>query len=47
MIDNPKIGVCSINPHAGEKGLLGKEEVKIIQPAIAALKKMNHKKLKF
>ena len=41
-IDNPKIGVCSINPHAGEKGLLGKEEVKIIEPAIVALKKMNH-----
>ena len=41
-IDNPKIGVCSINPHAGEKGLLGKEEVKIIQPAIIALKKMNY-----
>ena len=37
----PKIGICSINPHAGEKGLLGKEEVKIIQPAVDALKKMN------
>lgn len=33
-IHNPKIGVCAFNPHAGEKGLLGKEELKIIAPAV-------------
>jgi 4-hydroxythreonine-4-phosphate dehydrogenase len=30
----PKIGVCALNPHAGEKGLLGKEEMEIIHPAM-------------
>jgi len=30
----PRIGVCSLNPHAGEGGLFGDEEIRIIQPAI-------------
>ena len=30
----PRIGVCSLNPHAGEEGLFGDEEIRIIQPAI-------------
>ena len=30
----PQIGVCSLNPHAGEEGLFGDEEIRIIQPAI-------------
>jgi 4-hydroxythreonine-4-phosphate dehydrogenase len=30
----PKIGVAGLNPHAGESGLFGKEEIEIIQPAI-------------
>ncbi|XXF81494.1 4-hydroxythreonine-4-phosphate dehydrogenase PdxA [Myxococcaceae bacterium GXIMD 01537] len=30
----PRIGVLSLNPHAGEGGLLGREEVDIIAPAI-------------
>ena len=30
----PRIAVCGINPHAGEDGLLGDEEHRIIQPAI-------------
>jgi len=30
----PRIGVCSLNPHAGEEGLFGDEEIHIIQPAI-------------
>ncbi len=34
FIDNPRIGVLSLNPHAGENGLLGKEEQEIIEPAI-------------
>lgn len=33
-IPNPRIGVCGLNPHAGEGGHLGKEEIEIIQPAI-------------
>jgi len=32
----PKIGVCALNPHAGEDGLFGDEEQRIIAPAVAA-----------
>ncbi len=34
FVDNPRIAVLSLNPHAGENGLLGKEEQEIIEPAI-------------
>lgn len=34
-IQNPRIAVLSLNPHAGERGLLGKEEEDTIIPAIA------------
>lgn len=34
FIDNPRIAVLSLNPHAGENGLLGKEEKEVIEPAI-------------
>ncbi len=33
-IENPKIGVSGLNPHAGESGLFGDEEVRIIAPAV-------------
>ena len=33
-IKNPKIAVTGLNPHSGEKGVLGDEEMKIIIPAI-------------
>ncbi len=32
----PRILVCGLNPHAGESGQLGREEIEIIGPAIAA-----------
>ncbi len=32
--DNPKIYVTALNPHAGEGGMTGREEVEIIKPAI-------------
>jgi 4-hydroxythreonine-4-phosphate dehydrogenase len=32
---HPRIAVCGLNPHAGEGGLLGDEERRIIAPAIA------------
>lgn len=35
----PKIGVCALNPHAGESGLLGKEEIRVIRPAIEKAKR--------
>ncbi|MBO7644642.1 MAG: 4-hydroxythreonine-4-phosphate dehydrogenase PdxA [Bacteroidales bacterium] len=34
-IDNPRIGVLSLNPHSGDGGLLGTEEQDIIMPALA------------
>src|ERR1051325_7131976 len=34
----PRIAVAGLNPHAGESGKLGVEEIEIISPAIAALK---------
>jgi 4-hydroxythreonine-4-phosphate dehydrogenase len=34
-IDAPRIAVCGLNPHAGEGGHLGREEIDVIQPAIA------------
>lgn len=33
-LDNPKIAVLALNPHAGDDGLLGTEEKEIIHPAI-------------
>lgn len=33
------IGVCALNPHAGEDGLLGNEELKIIAPALRYLRR--------
>jgi len=30
----PSIGVCSLNPHAGEQGLFGHEELNIIEPTV-------------
>jgi len=34
-IDSPRIAVCGLNPHAGEQGYLGREEIDTIAPAIA------------
>ena len=36
-IDNPRIAVAGLNPHAGEGGLIGREEADVIAPAIAEL----------
>jgi 4-hydroxythreonine-4-phosphate dehydrogenase len=37
-IKEPKIYVCGINPHAGEDGHLGREEIDVMIPALAVLK---------
>ena len=37
-IKNPRIAVAGINPHAGEGGLFGREEIDIIAPAVEAAK---------
>ena len=36
----PRIGVAGLNPHAGEGGLFGREEIDIIAPAIAAARSL-------
>jgi len=36
-MDNPRLAVCGLNPHAGEEGELGREEIEIIAPAVALL----------
>ena len=37
-IANPRILVCGLNPHAGESGHLGREEIEIIEPALERLR---------
>lgn len=37
-IQSPKIYACGINPHAGEDGHLGREEIEIMEPAFAELR---------
>lgn len=34
----PRILVCGLNPHAGEGGHLGREEIEVIEPTLAALR---------
>jgi 4-hydroxythreonine-4-phosphate dehydrogenase len=34
----PRLALCGLNPHAGENGRIGREEIKIIAPAVAALR---------
>jgi 4-hydroxythreonine-4-phosphate dehydrogenase len=34
-LPHPRIAVCGVNPHAGESGVLGDEEQRVIAPAIA------------
>ena len=37
-INNPHILICGLNPHAGESGHLGMEEIEVIEPIIETLK---------
>jgi 4-hydroxythreonine-4-phosphate dehydrogenase len=32
---HPRIAVCALNPHGGENGLFGREEIEVIAPAVA------------
>lgn len=38
-IKKPRIAVAALNPHAGEKGIFGDEEIKTIGPAVQAAKR--------
>ena len=37
-VSRPSFAICSLNPHAGENGLIGDEEEKIMLPAIEAVR---------
>jgi 4-hydroxythreonine-4-phosphate dehydrogenase len=37
-VDNPKLGIFGINPHAGEGGLFGDDDMRIIAPSVATLR---------
>ncbi len=39
QLPRPRIACCGLNPHAGEDGLLGREEIDIIQPALEQARK--------
>jgi 4-hydroxythreonine-4-phosphate dehydrogenase len=36
-ISNPRLAICGLNPHAGEEGELGREEIETVAPAVALL----------
>ncbi|MFO1016983.1 MAG: 4-hydroxythreonine-4-phosphate dehydrogenase PdxA [Hyphomonadaceae bacterium] len=37
-IGSPRIAICGLNPHAGEDGNIGQEEIEIVDPAAAMLR---------
>jgi 4-hydroxythreonine-4-phosphate dehydrogenase len=41
-ISSPRLAITGLNPHAGEDGVLGREEIDVIAPAIAELKRRGH-----
>ena len=36
-IESPRLALCAVNPHAGESGLFGDEEERVLRPAAEAL----------
>ena len=38
LIKKPRLVVCGINPHASDNGVIGKEEQRVIKPALKSLK---------
>ena len=41
-IDEPRVLVAGLNPHAGESGHLGREEIEVIAPVLESLRKAGH-----
>jgi len=41
-IATPRVLVCGLNPHAGEGGHLGKEEIEVITPVLQAFREQGH-----
>ena len=40
-IQNPRFALCGFNPHSGEDGILGDEEIEILSPAVKKLRQLN------
>lgn len=38
-VKRPKVAVCGLNPHAGENGAFGKEDIATVEPAVRQLQK--------
>ena len=36
-VEHPRIAICGLNPHAGDGGALGREEIEVIAPTVAAM----------
>jgi len=36
-IEKPRIAVCGLNPHAGENGAFGREDIEVVEPAVKEL----------
>lgn len=41
-VAHPRLAIAALNPHAGESGALGREEIEIIAPAVEALRAEGH-----
>jgi 4-hydroxythreonine-4-phosphate dehydrogenase len=41
-IHDPQLTVCGLNPHAGEGGHLGREEIEVIEPCLDTLRKQGY-----
>jgi 4-hydroxythreonine-4-phosphate dehydrogenase len=37
-VAEPRIALCGLNPHAGERGTIGREEIEVINPAARLLR---------
>lgn len=42
-IAEPKLAVLGLNPHAGDGGVIGREEIEVISPAISRLQQLGHR----
>ena len=42
LIERPRLAVSGLNPHSGEAGNLGREEIETIRPAVEALRAKGH-----
>jgi 4-hydroxythreonine-4-phosphate dehydrogenase len=42
-IENPTVAVAGLNPHGGERGLFGREEMDVIGPAVEKMQRLGHR----